>query len=144
MRGCVGLRRVLVAFVLAGLSVGCGSRSRPGSEDSVESPMLVNLGETYRMYSIARNQPPKSLADLQKLQAMAGAEVEEARKGNIIVQWGAKLPDTKEEPGQTPSSEVLAYWKKVPEQGGYVLMLDRTVKKMTPEEFKAAPKAATQ
>lgn len=61
----------------------------------------------------------------------------------VISSWrgGATLPDTKEEPGQSTAPEILAYGKEVPESGGYVLLLDRTVKKMTAEEFRAAPKA---
>ena len=37
--------------------------------------------------------------------------------------------------------EVLAYEKQVPDSGGNVLMLDRSVKKMTADEFKSAKKA---
>ena len=39
------------------------------------------------------------------------------------------------------SHEVLAYEKKVPDSGGLVLMLDRTIKEMSREEFKAAKMA---
>ena len=37
---------------------------------------------------------------------------------------------------------MLAYHKDVPEKGGEVLMQDGTAKKMTAEEFQAAPKPA--
>ena len=56
----------------------------------------------------------------------------------VVLRYGAMLSDTKEEPGQTPSDELLAYESQVPEKGGRVLMLDRTIKTMTPEEFKVA------
>ncbi len=144
MRGFGRFCRVLVVFVLAGSATGCGSASRQVPEEAAESQMLVNLAENYRMYSIAKKQPPRGLADLNAMQAMVGSEIEEVRRGNIIVQWGAKLPDISEEPGLVASPEVLAYWKDVPEKGGYVLMLDRTVKKMTPEEFRAAPKSGKE
>jgi hypothetical protein len=36
---------------------------------------------------------------------------------------------------------VLAYETEVPEKGGAVLMQDGTVKTMTADEFKSAPKA---
>jgi hypothetical protein len=36
---------------------------------------------------------------------------------------------------------VVAYEKTVPASGGYVLLSAGTVKQMTPDEFKAAPKA---
>jgi hypothetical protein len=38
---------------------------------------------------------------------------------------------------------VLAYEKNVPNEGGRVLLLNRTIKTMTPEEFKAATRAST-
>ena len=59
-----------------------------------------------------------------------------------MLRYNAKLPDMDEEPGHADSNEVLAYQKEVPENGGYVLMLNRVVKKMTADEFKAAPAPA--
>ncbi len=45
-------------------------------------------------------------------------------------------------PQGEPADAVLAYRKTVPEQGGQVLMQDGwTIKSMTADEFKAAPKA---
>ena len=48
------------------------------------------------------------------------------------------------EPSSPESDEVLAYWKTVPEKGGPVLMLDRRLRRMTAEEFKAARLAGTE
>ena len=67
---------------------------------------------------------------------------EALRNGNIVLRYNAKLPDTDEDPGHAESNEVLAYEKEVPESGGYVLLLNRVVKKMTADEFKAAPMPA--
>jgi hypothetical protein len=50
--------------------------------------------------------------------------------------------DTDEDPGHAESSEFLAYQKDVPEQGGYVLLLSRTIKQLTADECKAAPRPA--
>ena len=58
--------------------------------------------------------------------------------------WGAKLNDLTEEGTNDSPDEVLAYLKDVPEKGGLVLMKNRKIKSMTPEEFKAAPKAGTE
>jgi hypothetical protein len=59
------------------------------------------------------------------------------RKGDIVVNWGAGLSDAPD-----AASKVLAYHKDVPSRGGAVLMQDGSTRKMTAEEFQAAPKAA--
>src|SRR5205823_2650218 len=95
-----------------------------------------------RTISVTNNRPPKDMQELEQAGAASpgGLGVDAS---NVVIFWGTALPDLSEEPGKVPSDKILAYEKKVPEQGGYVLMLDRTVKKMTPEEFRAAPKAGT-
>jgi hypothetical protein len=137
----------LVGVMILGLSVlstpGCGGGpgSAPAASDAQETNALAELAEAYRAYSIAKKQPPGNLADLTSVESLGGNGVAAVKAGEILVRWGAKLPDTGEEPGRVSSPEVLAYGKQVPERGGYVLLLDRTVKKMTADEFKAAPKA---
>jgi hypothetical protein len=62
----------------------------------------------------------------------------ELKSGKIIALWGARLSDG-------DADKVYAYEKATPESGGFVLMADgKTIKKMTAEEFKSAPKAAGQ
>lgn len=131
-----------LGLVLLGLSSGCGGGGSQGDGAPDESTYLQTLAEDYRMYSISKKQPPRKMDDMKILGTNASPAVAEVRNGNIIVQWGATLPDIKEDPGQSTAPEILAYGKDVPEKGGYVLHLDRTVSKMTAEEFKAAPKAA--
>jgi hypothetical protein len=127
--------------VLLGLAAGCGGEGSQSAGTADDSLYLQTFGEDYRLYSIAKKKPPRKVSDLKTMQNIVSPAVEEARKGEIVVLWGATLPDTQEEPGQTPAPEILAYGKDVPEKGGYVLHLDRTVSQMTAEEFKAAPKA---
>ena len=55
----------------------------------------------------------------------------------MLVYWGAGISDEPE-----AASTVLAYHKDVPEKGGEVLMQNGKARKMTAEEFKAAPKPA--
>ena len=64
------------------------------------------------------------------------------RSGSIVLLYNATLPDTDEDPGHAESTEVLAYEKQVPETGGYVLLLNRVIRNMTADEFKAAPRPA--
>jgi hypothetical protein len=66
--------------------------------------------------------------------------VDAIKSGELVVQWGA--PQSTE--GE-PSDAVLAYGKTGPEQGGPVLLQDGwTIKSMTADEFKTAPKAAVR
>lgn len=127
--------------ILLGLAAGCGDEGVPSAGAADDSLYLQTLGDDYRLYSIAKKQPPRKVDDMKALQTIVSPAVEAARKGDIVVLWGATLPDTNEEPGQSPAPEILAYGKDVPEKGGYVLHLDRTVSQMTAEEFKAAPRA---
>jgi hypothetical protein len=76
------------------------------------------------------------------LRSMGANGYEALRTGSVVLRYNATLPDTDEETGQTDSNEVLAYEKQVPENGGYVLLLNRSIKKMTADEFKAAPRPA--
>ncbi len=141
MRGLDRWRWLGVCLVLISLMPGCGGEGSRVSGTPDENLFLESFAEDYRMYSISKKQPPRKMDDMKILQTMASPAMAEVRNGNILVEWGATLPDTKEEPGQSTAPEVLAYGKEVPEKGGYVLHLDRTVTRMTAEEFKAAPKA---
>ena len=133
------------SWILSGLLLilgsGCGGSTPSDPKEADESFALNQIAEAYRVYSIAKKKPPANVKDLAAVEAIAGNGLEGARKGDVVIQWGARLPDTDEEPGHSDSAEVLAYGKEVPEKGGYVLLLNRVVKKMTADEFKAAPKA---
>jgi hypothetical protein len=127
---------------LAFLTAGCGGPANgPLSPDQEVTSNLLEVGELYRLYQVGKNKPPKALADLTSVRSQAANGFEALKSGKIVLQYGATLTDTSEDPGQGSSDQVLAYEKQVPETGGKVLMLNRAVKNMTAEEFKAAPKA---
>lgn len=144
MRGRGFRRRSLeLVAILLGLTAGCGDGSSPSTAGTPDDNLVLqSFAEDYRMYSISKKHPPRKADDMKVMQSMAMPTAEAIRNGDIIVLWGAELPDLKEEPGQSTAPEILAYGKDVPEAGGYVLHLDRTISQMTPEEFNAAPKAA--
>ena len=137
--------RSLVSSLVIGLAwmtVGCGGASKSSTPDSPMDGIILNeVGEAYRFHSALKGKPPEKFADIEKMEGISPSGVQALKKGDVIVQWGVKLPDLGEEPGKVPAPEILAYQKQVPEQGGYVLQLDRTIRKMTVDEFKAAPKA---
>lgn len=142
-RRSLGLAGILLGLGLALAVAGCGGGGGASQtpETAGDDLLLQSLAEDYRLYSLREKHPPRKIEDLKKLETMASPAVAKVEEGALVVVWGATLADMKEEPGQTPAPEILAYGKDVPEQGGYVLHLDRTVTKMTAEEFKAAPKA---
>lgn len=138
-----GLRHALGLLALAGLA-GCGAGATPTAEAlPPEALGLQSLGEAYRTISVVNKRPPKGIKEVEQASAASPGGMGSLDESNVVVFWGAELNDLSEEPGKVPSDKVLAYEKKVPTQGGYVLLLDRTIKKMTPEEFKSAPKAGT-
>ncbi len=129
----------------ASMMFGCGpSQEQVVMQQSQEAVGLQSLGEAYRTISLVNKRPPKKMQEVEQASAASPSGLAGISASNVVVFWGAELSDLSEEPGKVPSDKILAYEKTVPEGGGYVLMLDRTVKKMTPEEFKAAPKAGKE
>jgi hypothetical protein len=119
--------------------VGCGGpANNPPTVADMEETKLNDVGELYRVYQTSKNKAPTKIADLTAFEQMSPMGVQAIRTGEVIVRLGATLPDTGEGPGTGPADEVLAYQKQVPASGGQVLMLNRTIKSMSAEEFKAA------
>ena len=127
------------AWVLALGLIGCGpSSGTPGSSELQETK-LRDVGELYRLHQVMIKKPPRSIADFQRVgDSSARSAFGAIRNGEVIVRYQATLPDTDAEPSSPESDQVLAYWKTVPESGGPVLMLDRRIRRMTADEFKAA------
>jgi hypothetical protein len=132
-------RRAIVVSLLSLMLAGCGSR-----QDFKEMPSdergLKQFAELYRNYSTKNKRGPKSLKDLAVKGQGHPIAQEMLRSGELVVEWGAPLVAENEN-----ADAVLAYVKTVPEQGGKVLMQDGwTIKNMTAEEFKSAPKAGSR
>ena len=109
-------------------------RSRPTSGGS------RNWARVYRNFATKKKRGPKNLKELNIKGQQYPIAVEMIKSGDLVVQWGAPLS-----PEGEAADAILAYVKTVPEQGGNVLMQDgRTIKKMTADEFKAAPKAGSR
>jgi len=129
--------------VFALFTAGCSSAAPPPTTDVVESLNLRELGELYRSYVLAKKKSPKAMADLREYEAGYPMAMLGLRERQLEVYWGGDLVDAEAiQPGSSPSDKVLAFEAKVPKEGGYVMLANREVKKMTPEEFQAAPKAA--
>ncbi len=136
------MRRHLGWVICLGLAAaGCGGSDRPGTKEDMLRTSLNDVGDIYRAFVVMNKTPPKTLGNLARFERMSPAGFDALRSGKVVVRFGANLPDTDPEPGKSSSDEVLAYEKQVPESGGKVLMLDRTIRSMSADEFKAAPKA---
>ncbi len=133
-------KAILIVCSLALLAAGCESNQQRRTSDQVGQDNLVQVGELCRHYQFAKKKPPQKLDDLNTVRTQGMNGYQALRSGEIVLLYNATLPDLDEEPGHAESAEILAYEKQVPESGGSVLLLNRTVKKMTPEEFKAAPR----
>ncbi len=125
------------------VAVGCGPSGNvgPATPAQKSDAALNDIGEIYRIFLLTNKKPPTKIGDLAGFQNVGSTGVAALKSGEVVVLYGAMMTDTNEGPASTSSNEVLAYEKKVPESGGKVLMLDRTVREMTADEFKAAPKA---
>jgi hypothetical protein len=139
----------MIRFVRAGLAVaigsamglltGCGSSSGNASfEERGELSRANSLGEIGQMLRVREadaRRPAATLADLAKYEPGFPSGFRMASSGDAILMLGAPVED-----GATEN--VLAFEKQAPESGGYVLMQDgTTVKKMSADEFRAAPSA---
>jgi hypothetical protein len=125
----------LLAFVAVPvLAAGCKGQPPIDPEIQLQKSELTEIHEIYNQYLKTNQRPPKQLSDLDKLPSVKASPggLQAFQKGQYIVVWGV---DIDKEPGV-----VLAYEKDAPKQGGVVLLADGSVKKMSAEEFKAAPK----
>ena len=139
-------KTILAVCCLALLAAGCstGATNSPPTATETADTLLRDVGELYRNYQNNKKKPPGSLTDLVSVRTVGPNGYEAARTGKLVVRYGATLPDLAEDPGQSSSDQVLAYESSVPESGGQVLMLNRTIKSMSADEFKSAPKAGTE
>ena len=125
---------VLVGFGLA----GCGSKEQASSTAKGPSnkQMVVDVGEWLKAYAKDYKKAPSKPADLGQYEPTYPDAFQGLTNKIVVSQWGQGLST-----GGNAGNTVLAYEKDVETKGGWVLMQDGSVKEMTPEQFKAAPKA---
>lgn len=132
----IRFRCVVVALGLS-LLIGCSSRPAGGStERNVD--IIQEVNDLLHMSINASGRGPTKLSDMDRLRAMFPRGYQAVKSGDIVVVWGSALKGE----GEVGKDEtVSAYEKDVPTNGGHVLFSAGTVKTMTADEFKAAPKA---
>jgi len=130
-------RPLAVAMALA-VVAGCGSKSGPGGAGAAQAPVLQEVANLLRA-AAAEGRAPSKVADLAKFSTAYPDAYQAVKSGDVVVVWGAKVAGE----GETASAaaSVIAYEKKAPTEGGWVLLANGEIKEMSADEFKAAPKA---
>ncbi len=115
--------------------LGCGGAGtgQKGDDTIPTQPALAEVAELVKQHIQEKNRPPARLQDLEPYEPGLIIGYEGLKRGAVVLFYGASITAN--------ANTVLAYEKDVPTQGGYVLMQNGTVKRMTAEEFKKAPKA---
>jgi hypothetical protein len=119
---------------VVGLLAGCSGASAPQGHIAGREEELREVWQMYKDHLDARKRPPAKLQDLVPYEPAAINGFGALRDGRVVLLWGGSAA-----PGQP--ARVPADVKEVPEKGGAVIMQDGTVKTMTADEFKSAPKA---
>jgi hypothetical protein len=129
-------RRDVLRGSLALMVAGCGSEP-DNTPIPADEQGLKEFAAVYRDFSRKNKRGPKNFKELERKGQGYPNAMQMLKSGELVVQWGAPLS-----PDGATSDAILAHFKSVPEQGGSVLMQDgNTIKRMTADEFKAAPKA---
>ena len=136
-------RRLLPSILVSILAVaaGCGDANRAAKDEALVRPVR-DVGELYRMATLERKKPPTAPDDFRPFQDAAPEAYRAVLDGDVAVVWGASLTDLAPDESKDSPDEVLAYEKKVPAEGGTVLMKNRTARHMNADEFRVAPRAA--
>ncbi len=117
------------------LFTACSSAPKPPPAlDAAQA--LKELAQVYNYIEYSKLPPPKSAADFNQYQDAMMTAYQGLQNGDYVVLFGVGLASSP--PG---ANQVLAYEKKVPSEGGAVLLRDGAVKQMTAAEFNAAPRA---
>ena len=127
----------MIAGLLLLFGAGCSSsNTQSGTVDEQFGTGLEEVGGLLRDYSADTGRAPTKLADLAKNEPLYPRGYQAIKSGSATVVWGVKMP-----PEGQGGEDIIAYETKVATGGGYVLLTNGKVKKMTADEFKSAPKA---
>ena len=128
------MRLYLLVFFL---TMTCGCSSELGkSVNPVEAEGTSSLRDLGEMLRLA-GKPVAKLADLADVKNQFDDTFRLLEKGEIVVVWGAQMPGE----GSPGTTDIVGYLKKVPTEGGLVLLLNGTIKQMSASEFGSAKKA---
>jgi hypothetical protein len=128
------LLKYLAIGLCVALFAGCSSAYEAPDQEMID---LQDVRQLLHMAGRRTGRPPAKLSDLDSFQAKYSEGYNALKSGDYVVLWGTPLKMGKD---AGKSEIVVAYGKKVPTDGGYVLTTAGKVTKMSPAEFAAAPK----
>lgn len=121
-----------VIAIGCGLACGCGD-SKPVASQTPNKDALVEIGQMLKSVAEERKKPPAKATELEPVEPMLPTATALLRDGTLVYLWGAAFA--------AEGDKVVAYEKKVPAEGGWVLLQSGEVKKMSADEFGKTPKA---
>jgi hypothetical protein len=129
--------RIVAAAALVASAAGCQQSSTAPVAPKAQSAdaSLNELAQLFQAFAQEKKRPPKDMADLASITPEPPAATLGIQEGKIVVLWGGSYVTG------SAGSVILAHETAAPTKGGYVLLQDGTVKKMTAAEFQSAPKA---
>lgn len=131
---------LLWPLALLGLAstLGCSSSRSAGDLEPTRADELNQVAGMLRDFVSAHNRGPASANELARYQSEYRFGYQQVKSGDIVIFWGAKMAG---EGGEGGTDAVVAYEKKVPAEGGLVLLHNGKVVTMSPTEFQSARKA---
>lgn len=124
---------LFVYIALTVLAAGCGSKPPAEvTESSIRHLELDEIRQMYKLHQTDKGRPPSKLADFKPYEPGFTNGFQSLRDGRCIAIWGINLANESD-----GSSQVIAYEKDAPAQGGEVVLKDGTLKKMTADELQA-------
>ncbi len=132
------MRHLSQLTVLLLLMAGC---SYTASNNKVTEPRTVDclreVGELLSLHAGQFQRGPTKASDLARYEQGYPLGYQAVASGDIIVVWGAIMPGEGE---QTGSDVIVAYERETPTNGGFVLLQNRHICRLTAAEFASARK----
>ena len=125
------------------IGLGCSSNSNTaGSGGPTKSDVLREVGGLIASHCGENRKAPAKVADLARYEPGFPLGFQAVKSGDVVVVWGASMTIDEGGGGNAGgTADAMAYEKKVPTEGGFVLLQNGSVMEMTPAEFAATPKA---
>lgn len=135
------IRVVLMVGLVFAAVMGCSpsANQAPASPEQSRESVLHELANLLRTAAGTQAKIPAKVSELAPFSAGGPLAYDAVQKGDIIVLWGASLPG--EGDAASAPEAIIAHEKVAPTEGGYVLLQNGQVKKVTAQEFDSLAKA---